>query len=576
MTLALASKPISPAPGPFRPGPPPQAPLVGEDPPARSAALLAGRYWLDELIDARGGVERFTGVRYGPEPSATVPVVLLREPTPTRPPAGPPAWPGLAWEEDLRRRARHLGLSGVLDRFTAGGHDHLALEGPTGVTLWDVWDDPTYGAFERFGWLAQLADLLRTLHRTGAVVESLRPGQVHISPLGQILLDASVTLLPLPLPAGAPVRPSLVSAPELIAGGPMDARADLYCFGTLLAALELGHELTELDFRAPGDPRPFLERFPDAHPFLGRLLAKTFQPDRALRFPTGEAADDLSGFEELTHALGQAQRLVGRARLDVAAWTTTGMTRGGNEDALAVVRATELREDEAEEYALVLVADGMGGSAAGEVAAALAVESLRRTLLAEPPFRGLAEDPGLPRVPADRAAVRRRVLDALREANRLVYRAAREQPGRRGMGCTAEAVYLDSRQVVVGHVGDSRTYHLSRGRLVQLTRDQTLVGRLVELGQLTPAEAEVHPRRAELRQAIGGRMEVEPELYDAVLAPGDWVVVCTDGLNCLRPAVVQDILERATSAEQAARRLVNRANLDGAADNVSVVVVRAT
>jgi protein phosphatase len=284
----------------------------------------------------------------------------------------------------------------------------------------------------------------------------------------------------------------------------------------------------------------------------------------------------LSGFEELTHALAQAQRLVGRARLDVAAWTTTGMTRAGNEDALAVVRAGELREDAEEEYALVLVADGRGGSAAGEVAAALAVQSLRRTLIAEPPFRGLAEDPGLPRAPADRAAVRRRVLDALREANRLVYRAAREQPGRRGMGCTAEAVYLDGRQVVVGHVGDSRTYHLSRGRLVQLTRDQTLVGRLVELGQLTPAEAEVHPRRAELRQAIGGRMEVEPELYDAVLAPGDWVVVCTDGLNCVRPAVVQDILERATSAEQAARRLVNQANLQGAADNVSVVVVRAT
>ena len=114
--------------------------------------------------------------------------------SPAGSPPDPPPWPGLAWEEDLRRRAQHLGLSRALERFTAGGWDYLALEGPAGVTLWDVWDDPAYGAFERYGWLAQLADLLRTLHRTGAVVESLRPGQVHISPLGQLVLDASVVL----------------------------------------------------------------------------------------------------------------------------------------------------------------------------------------------------------------------------------------------------------------------------------------------------------------------------------------------------------------------------------------------
>ena len=78
------------------------------------------------------------------------------------------------------------------------------------------------------------------------------------------------------------------------------------------------------------------------------------------------------------------------------------------------------------------------------------------------------------------------------------------------MGCTAEAVYLDGRNVVVGHVGDSRTYHLSEGRLIQLTRDQTLVNRLVELGTLTPEEAETHPRRNELQQAVGGQPDVEP------------------------------------------------------------------
>jgi serine/threonine protein phosphatase PrpC len=550
-----------------------------QEPAAPPTPLPAGPHRLGERFDTRGAVERWTGERLGPESPGAVPVVLLREPQPAPdapPRPDPPPWPSLAWEEDLRRRAQHLGLPRVLDRFAEGGWDYLVLEGATGVTLWDVWDDPTYGAAERYGWLAQLADLLRTLHGAGVVVESLRPEQVHISALGQVLFDASVGLVPLPLPPDAPLRPTVLSAPELIFAQPVDARSDLYCFGTVLYALELGHELTDLDFRGPGEPRPILERYPEAHPFLGRLLAKTLNPDRGRRFPTREYDEDRSGFDELIRTLAQAQRVLGRARLDLACWSTTGMVRPGNEDTLAVLHTAELREDDLEEYALVLVADGMGGSAAGEVAAALTVQSLRRSLLAEAPFRGLTDEPGLPRQAADRAAVRRRLLDALRQANRLVYRAAKEKPERRGMGCTAEAVYLDGRQLVVGHVGDSRTYHLHRGKLVQVTRDQTLVSRLVELGQLTPAQAEVHPRRAELRQAIGGRMDVEPELYAAALAPGDWVVVCTDGLNCLRPDVLQDVLERATSAEQAARRLINRANLEGATDNVSVVVVRAT
>src|SRR5262249_61654594 len=92
-----------------------------------------------------------------------------------------------------------------------------------------------------------------------------------------------------------------------------------------------------------------------------------------------------------------------------------------------------------------------------------------------------------------------------RGPTRHVFPASRSGAGRRGMGCTAEAVYVDGYNVVVGHVGDSRTYHLHEGRLIQLTRDQTLVNRLVELGTLSAEEAETHPRRNELQQAIGGQ-----------------------------------------------------------------------
>src|SRR5207237_6535011 len=97
------------------------------------------------------------------------------------------------------------------------------------------------------------------------------------------------------------------------------------------------------------------------------------------------------------------------------------------------------------------------------------------------------------------------------------------------------------------------------------------------LGRLTVEQAAVQPRRNELRQAIGCRPEVKPEIAVAALVPGDWLVVCTDGLTgCLPPAAIQAELEQSASAESAARRLVNRANQLGATDNVSVAVVRAT
>ena len=144
------------------------------------------------------------------------------------------------------------------------------------------------------------------------------------------------------------------------------------------------------------------------------------------------------------------------------------------------------------------------------------------------------------------------------------------------MGCTAECVYVDSRNVIAGHVGDSRVYHLHRGRLVQLTRDQTLVNRLVELGQLTAAEAEDHPRKNELQQAIGGQPDVEPGLYHGFLKRGDWVLVCSDGLTNHIPAkdLTMMLSREAMSAEDAARRLMNLVNLRGATDNATIVVIR--
>src|SRR5262249_9014517 len=425
-------------------------------------------------------------------------------------------------------------------------------------------------------------ETLHALHQAGAVCESLRPDIITVTPEGRAVLADLGELLPLPVPPGTPVRASLYTAPELVLTPEQaDARADLYGFGAMLYALEyLHHGLEEKDFERQVSPKLITDRYPDVHPGVFRLVSKTFNRDLNTRFPTDEAVrEDKTGFTELIRTLEVCRRTFDSVRLDIAAWTTTGMVRTGNEDAFSFLHGMESRQDELTEYAMLLLCDGMGGYEAGEGAAALCLASMRKFLLQQPIFSALtggeAPGPGVFTV----EGCKQTLQAALKHANREVYTAARTPgKGKRGMGCTAECVYVDNRHVVVGHVGDSRTYHLHQGRLVQLTRDQTLVHRLVELGQLTPEEAEDHPRKNELQQAIGGQPDVEPGLYHGPLKRGDWVLVCSDGLTNHIPAadLTMMLTREAMSAEDAARRLMNLVNLRGASDNATIVVVRAS
>jgi PPM family protein phosphatase len=202
---------------------------------------------------------------------------------------------------------------------------------------------------------------------------------------------------------------------------------------------------------------------------------------------------------------------------------------------------------------------------------------MRRYLLQQQPFAVLGGEQTAAPGAFDLTACIQTLGEALREANQQIYAAAREPGGgKRGMGCTAEVVCVDGRNVVVGYVGDSRTYHLQAGTLTQLTRDQTLANHLLDLGELTPEEALLHPRGSELYQALGARPTVTPGFAYRALKPGDWLVVCSDGVtNHIPPELLQETLQIAASAGTAARRLVNLVNLHGATDNATVIVVRA-
>jgi serine/threonine protein phosphatase PrpC len=496
-------------------------------------------------------------------------------------PEGEAAWPSIAWEKALLEKAKHPSLPDIIDHFIEDNVEYLVEGCPEGRSLWDAWDEPEADSPARYGWLTNIAEGLRALHEAGAIIEGLRPDLVTVTQAGQAVIADLSDLLPVPLPPNPPIRATLYTAPELVLSAQeADARADLYSFGALLYSLEyLHHALEEKDFEHQFSPKLITDRYPDVHPLFFRLMSKTFVRDVNTRFPTDEASKaDPTGITELIGTLEVCRRSFDNVRLDIAAWTTTGMVRTGNEDAFGFMHAVESRQDDLHEYAMVLLADGMGGYEAGEVAAAMAIAKMREHLLAQPMFAALAGKES-PEGAVDVGATKQALQAALKFANKEVYTAARAPgKGRRGMGCTAEAVYIDAKNVIVGHVGDSRTYHLHQGRLIQLTRDQTLVNRLVELGQLTEEEAENHPRKNELQQAIGGQPDVVPGVYHGKLKRGDWVLVCSDGLtNHIPKDDLEKMLSReaAGSAEEAARRLLNLVNLRGATDNATIVVVRA-
>lgn len=247
-------------------------------------------------------------------------------------------------------------------------------------------------------------------------------------------------------------------------------------------------------------------------------------------------------------------------RVDVETLTDVGRKRPHNEDSHGTWVPESARELD-RRGALLVVADGMGGSLAGEVASRLAVQTVVR---------------------AWRDATGERPLDdlyaALDAANQRVHEESGRNPELHGMGTTCTAVVLRGRDLFVAHVGDSRAYLVRDGRIRQVTRDHSLVAQMVRDGQLTPEQAKTDPRRNVVTRSVGvgPHVEIDAERQEAALAPGDTVVLCSDGLHGL---VADDELARFASDPDLARgcaSAIGLANDRGGHDNITVLMARVT
>jgi PPM family protein phosphatase len=233
---------------------------------------------------------------------------------------------------------------------------------------------------------------------------------------------------------------------------------------------------------------------------------------------------------------------MGRGRQSWAALTDVGRVRTHNEDAVLA------------QPPLFVVADGLGGHEAGEVASSIAIETVRDHAPRRPDAKALAR--------------------AVKAANREVIRSAREGLGKAGMGTTLTAAIVEGSHVAIAHVGDSRAYLLHDGVLSRVSEDHSMVADMIRRGQLTEAESRYHPNRSVITRALGTDVNMLADTYDLDASPGDRLLLCSDGLTgMLEDGLIAEILADHRAPEAATHALVDAANDAGGHDNISVIII---
>ncbi len=247
-------------------------------------------------------------------------------------------------------------------------------------------------------------------------------------------------------------------------------------------------------------------------------------------------------------------------RLRSSARTSIGQVRENNED--------NVRLWADDEYVVAVVADGMGGAVAGEEASRIAVETLQQGKFLQTPDES-------PLQLNDDDAVKW-LCDTIRSANSNIVHRAASNPELRGMGTTMTLAFVRSDSAIIAHVGDSRAYLVDgrTRRITQITADHSFVEAMVAAGHLTHEQAEEHPMRNVLYRALGQNEEVDVDVYEVHLRPGDRIVLCSDGLTRhVKPNEISSMVIQYDEPDEATQAMIDLANERGGEDNVSVIII---
>jgi serine/threonine protein phosphatase PrpC len=401
----------------------------------------------------------------------------------------------------------------------------------------------------------QICQAISFVHRRALRLNDICPESIAVSKDGRLKLTGLDYVSNDNELQAEPIFNDGYTAPEIYRSKKVDKRADIFSAGAILYTWLTGARIPSESWREEAGPVQF---YPP-HVVTPRL-EKAIR--RAIAFSPADRFPNIDEFKAELIALGST------IRLRAAAMTDVGRVREHNEDSvLAVDYTRESLVDPAESH-LYVVADGMGGAEAGEVASAIAVETIRSYIEARLETAGKEAANGADMLTA-----------ALEEANSKIIDYVASHPESRGMGSTGVCAIVTPVDAAVAWVGDSRGYLLEGTLLRQVTKDHSLVQRLVEIGQITAEEAHTHEHKNVITRSLGARQSgpAGAEAMTLKLKRGDKLLLCSDGLTAhVMDPELRDILGRNVDPFDAARELIVAANAGGGTDNISVIVVYAS
>jgi serine/threonine protein phosphatase PrpC len=401
----------------------------------------------------------------------------------------------------------------------------------------------------------QICQAISFAHRRALRLNDICPESVSVAPDGRLKLTGLDYVSNDNELQGEPIFNDGYTAPEIYRGKKVDKRADIFSAGAILYTCLTGARIPSESWREEAGPVQF---YPPhvVTPRLENAIRRAIAFSPADRWPT------IDEFKAELIALG------GAIRLRAAAMTDVGRVREHNEDSVLAVEYTrESMIDPAQSH-LYVVADGMGGAEAGEVASAIAVQTIRSYI--ETRLEGARGDV------TNGAEL---LTAALEEANSRIIEYVASHPETRGMGSTGVCALVAPPDAAVAWVGDSRGYLMEGATLRQVTKDHSLVQRLVEIGQITAEEAHTHEHKNVITRSLGARQSgpAGAEAVSLKLKRGDKLMLCSDGLTThVDDRQIHDILERNPDPFDAARELIVAANAGGGTDNISMIVVYAS
>ena len=473
-------------------------------------------------------------------------------------------------ERAILEELKYPTIAQILDYFEHDGRAYLVEEYFEGCTLWEAWHLSDTSITQRIDWLIQLCQALAKVHAIGVLYNAVTPHRLRVSKEDRLVLTDFSSAVKLPLEKKHQQGIDFYVAPELVLNPEtVDVRADLYSLGVMWYELLLSRQVTDEDFECQFILKPLQDYIPELHPTINRLLLKLTNHNPDLRFAS---ADEVKGGKQpivsLKGNLLLLRQGLAESVLVIGSQTNIGLQRETNEDNLWVQNLSYHSLDGYVPLGLFIIADGMGGAEAGEVASKIVIQTISDALLPHLiALRDCVEDDHSEDLLPE-------IKDAIISANQEIIAQTEKIPFWRGMGSTVTLAAIVGMRAYIGHVGDSRLYFVNKKGIHQKTTDHSIVSRLLQIGAITPEEAETHPQREVLLQAVGARRDIEPDTFSFPIEQGDILLLCSDGLTKYQQdSEIHKIVMDASSPQKVCDSLINHTNPCGGEDNITVITV---